>query len=96
MLAIRLPVKMEKRLTALAKKTGRTKTYYAREAISEHLGDLEDLYVAEARLDDIDSGRKEIERLRAGLLEIAAMGETPFNRQSVRAREILINEDLHS
>jgi hypothetical protein len=35
---------------------------------------------------------KEIERLRAGLLEIAAMGEGPFNRQSVRAREILIND----
>jgi RHH-type rel operon transcriptional repressor/antitoxin RelB len=30
MLAIRLPEKIEKRLERLAKRTGRTKTYYAR------------------------------------------------------------------
>jgi len=41
MLAIRLPEAIEKRLDALAKATGRTKTYYAREAILEHLDDLE-------------------------------------------------------
>jgi hypothetical protein len=39
-----------------------------------------------------ERGAMEIERLRAGLIEIAAMGEEPFNRQSVRAREILIND----
>lgn len=32
----------------------------------------------------------EIERLRRGLLEVAAMGEGPFNRQSVRAREVYL------
>ena len=37
-------------------------------------------------------GAKEIERLRAGLLEIAKMGEGPFNHQSIRAREVLIGE----
>ena len=47
MLAIRLPEDVEKRLNALAKATGRTKTFYAREAILEHLDDLEDLYLAE-------------------------------------------------
>ncbi|MFP3427199.1 TraY domain-containing protein, partial [Pseudoalteromonas sp. SIMBA_162] len=36
MLAIRLPNDIEERLEALAKATGRTKTYYAREAILEH------------------------------------------------------------
>jgi RHH-type rel operon transcriptional repressor/antitoxin RelB len=40
-LAIRLPEKMEKRLERLAKRTGRTKSYYAREAIALHLGALE-------------------------------------------------------
>jgi RHH-type rel operon transcriptional repressor/antitoxin RelB len=30
----------------LAKKTGRTKTFYARQAIIEHLEDLEDYYLA--------------------------------------------------
>lgn len=57
MLAIRLPAEIEERLDALAKATGRTKTFYAREAILEHLSDLEDLYLAEQRLIDIQSGK---------------------------------------
>jgi RHH-type rel operon transcriptional repressor/antitoxin RelB len=46
MLAIRLDPTIEERLDALAKRTGRTKTFYAREAILEHLEDLEDYYLA--------------------------------------------------
>jgi RHH-type rel operon transcriptional repressor/antitoxin RelB len=57
MLAIRLPAEVENRLGALAQMTGRTKTFYAREAILEHLDDLEDLYLAEQRLLDIRSGK---------------------------------------
>jgi RHH-type transcriptional regulator, rel operon repressor / antitoxin RelB len=57
MLAIRLPEKIEKRLDRLAKRTGRTKTYYVREAILQHLEDLEDIYYAEKALADIRSGR---------------------------------------
>jgi len=57
MLAIRLPVTIEKRLDRLAKRTGRTKTYYAREAILQHLEDLEDIYLAEKRLTAVRSGR---------------------------------------
>lgn len=57
MLAIRLPVDIEDRLDALAKATGRTKTFYAREAILEHLDDLEDLYLAEQRLSDLRDGK---------------------------------------
>jgi len=57
MLAIRLPDNIEKRLARLAKRTGRTKTYYAREAILQHLDDLEDIYLAEKRLAEIRSGR---------------------------------------
>jgi RHH-type rel operon transcriptional repressor/antitoxin RelB len=57
MLAIRLTKEMENRMNRLAKRTGRTKTFYARQAIEEHIGDLEDLYIAEARLADIDAGR---------------------------------------
>ena len=44
MLAIRLPEDIEERLDKLAKRTGRTKTFYARQAILEHLDDLEDVY----------------------------------------------------
>ena len=57
MLAIRLPPEIENRLDVLAKATGRTKTFYAREAILEHLDDLEDLYLAEQRLIDIRAGK---------------------------------------
>jgi RHH-type rel operon transcriptional repressor/antitoxin RelB len=57
MLAIRLPEDIEQRLEALALATGRTKTFYAREAILEHIDDLEDIYLAEQRLADIRSGR---------------------------------------
>jgi len=52
MLAIRLPKDIEERLTALAAKTGRTKTFYAREAILEHLDDMEDKYLAVTRLEN--------------------------------------------
>jgi RHH-type rel operon transcriptional repressor/antitoxin RelB len=41
---------LQKRLNALAKKTGRTKTFYAREAILKHLDDMEDYYLAVDRL----------------------------------------------
>ncbi len=61
MLALRLPADVEERLTQLAKLTGRTKTYYAREAIITHLEDLEDTYLAEkAYKDFIASGEKAI------------------------------------
>ena len=43
MLAIRLPQDIEKRLETLARRTGRTKTFYVREAILQHLEDLEDM-----------------------------------------------------
>ncbi len=49
-LAIRLDPETEERLTRLARKTGRTKTFYAREAILEYLQDLEDIYLATERL----------------------------------------------
>ena len=57
MLAIRLPADIEERLEHLAKATGRTKTFYAREAILQHLEDLEDLYLAEQRLIESREGR---------------------------------------
>ena len=57
MLAIRLPADIEKRLDRLAKRSGRTKTWYAREAILAHLEDLEDAYLAEKALIAIREGR---------------------------------------
>jgi RHH-type rel operon transcriptional repressor/antitoxin RelB len=49
MLAIRLPETIETRLNRLAEVSGLTKTALAREAILEHIDDLEDLYLAQAR-----------------------------------------------
>ncbi len=46
MIALRLSSELEERLTRLAKKTGKTKTFSAREAIEQHLEDLEDYYLA--------------------------------------------------
>ena len=52
MLAIRLPEDIEARLAALAAKTGRTKTFYAKEAILEYMNDMEDKYLAINRLEN--------------------------------------------
>lgn len=57
MLAVRLPAEIETRLDNLARSTGRTKSFYVREAILEHMDDMEDLYLAEKRLEDIRAGR---------------------------------------
>ena len=52
MLAVRLPEEIEARLTALAERTGRSKSFYVREAVREHLADLEDYYRAMQRLEE--------------------------------------------
>ena len=59
MLALRLSPEIEARLAELAKRTGRTKSFYAREAILRHLDELEDLYLAASRLEDLRNGRSE-------------------------------------
>ncbi len=66
MLAIRLPPEIEKRLADLAKRTGRSKSYYAREAILEHLDDLEDYYLAAARVEEARLSLEDVEH-RLGL-----------------------------
>jgi len=70
MLALRLPEDIESRLDKLAKATGRTKSFYAREAILEHLADLEDLYLAEKRLAKVRTGKSKTYSLNAVELEL--------------------------
>jgi RHH-type transcriptional regulator, rel operon repressor / antitoxin RelB len=48
--AVRLPDETYARLQDMASKTGRTATYYIREAVEAHLDDLEDIYLAERAL----------------------------------------------
>lgn len=63
MLTLRLPTEIEERLEALAKATGRTKGDYVREAILEHLEDLEDRYLAETSLEQLHCGELTLHHL---------------------------------
>ncbi len=57
--ALRLPDEVAHRLNRLADITRRSKTFYMIEAIREHLDDLEDFYLAERRLIDIQAGKSQ-------------------------------------
>ncbi len=57
MLAVRLPNDIEERLDELSKRTGRSKSFYARAALTSYLEDLEDIYLGESRLEDLASGK---------------------------------------
>ncbi len=51
MLSVRLVPEIIERLELLAHKTGRTKSFYAREAILRYLEDMEDTFIAIERLE---------------------------------------------
>ncbi len=57
--SIKLDKNIEDRLHHLSKETGRTISFYVREAIKSKLEDLEDIYLAEKALEDIRAGRSE-------------------------------------
>ena len=59
MLALRLPEEIERRLAALAKRTGRSKSFYAREAILEHLDDLEAEYLSDQVMKRVQEGQEQ-------------------------------------
>jgi RHH-type rel operon transcriptional repressor/antitoxin RelB len=49
-IAVRLPKELEERLTALAQKTGRSKSHLVRQALLAYLEDHEDHHLSEERL----------------------------------------------
>ena len=51
MLAVRIPDEMESRLDKLAALTGRSKSYYVRQALQTHLDEIEETYTALYRLE---------------------------------------------
>ena len=53
MLSVRLAPEIMERLELLADKTGRTKSFYAREAILRYLEDMEDTFIAIERLETL-------------------------------------------
>lgn len=50
-LSIRLGDEMESRLNSLANLTGRSKSFYIKQALAEKLDEMEDIYIAEQRLE---------------------------------------------
>ncbi len=52
MASLRLGEELESRLDHLASSTGRTKTFYIRQLIEEHIDELEDRYISEQRLEN--------------------------------------------
>jgi RHH-type rel operon transcriptional repressor/antitoxin RelB len=58
--AIRLPDEMHERLNRLSQETARPKAYYIKAALEEYLGDIEDVYLAEATLERIKRGEERV------------------------------------
>ncbi len=92
MLAIRLRQSVEKRLEKLARRTGRTKSLYVREAILEHLDELEDVYLAERALERIRRREEQTIPLedalkRHGLEGWALRARRPQTGQARHAKE---------
>lgn len=53
----RFDVEIVERLTELARRTGRTRSYYIKEAVEEKLVDMELIYLAQSRAKDLRAGR---------------------------------------
>ena len=51
-LNMRISEELDQKLSNLAQKTGRTKTYYVLEILNEHIGELEDIYLAQAAYEE--------------------------------------------
>jgi RHH-type rel operon transcriptional repressor/antitoxin RelB len=58
--SIRLPNDIERRLDALAEKTGRTKAFYIREMILSHIDEMEDYYLAAEVVERLRKGQERI------------------------------------
>ena len=58
--SIRIPLAIDARLDMLAKKTGRTKTYYIQEMISSGIAVQEDYYLADTISERIRAGKEKV------------------------------------
>lgn len=67
MLSIRLEDEIDQRLEFLASETGRTKTFYVREAVLEHLEALEDAFLADKVLSKVRNGEEKTLSLKEAM-----------------------------
>jgi RHH-type rel operon transcriptional repressor/antitoxin RelB len=84
MLAIRLPEDIEKRLDALAKESGRTKSYYARQAILMYLDKQEDIHEAELELAKVRTGESDLVSLEE-MMKRYGMGDSVQQKSTTAA-----------
>ena len=75
MFSVRLPQDLEDRLNRLARETGRTKTSFVREAITEHLAELEQILLAEKVLERVRAGEEGTVRLDEMINRYGVEGE---------------------
>jgi len=66
MIALRLPETIEKKLKELSAKTGKTKSFLAREAIIEYLENIKDYQIAVKRLQNPSRKIWSLEELELG------------------------------
>jgi RHH-type rel operon transcriptional repressor/antitoxin RelB len=59
-LSIRLDDELAARLERLARLTGRSKSFYVKQAIENHIEDLEDLYAAQQVVKRVAEGRERL------------------------------------
>ena len=59
-LSIRLDDDLAARLERLARLTGRSKSFYVKQAIEDHIEDLEDLYLAQRIAKRVAEGRERL------------------------------------
>ncbi len=57
-MTIRLPQQLDERLTLLAQKTDRAKSYYLIQALESYLEDMEDLFISNAVIERIKVGKE--------------------------------------
>jgi RHH-type rel operon transcriptional repressor/antitoxin RelB len=67
MVSIRLEDEIDQRLEFLASETGRTKTFYVREAVLEHLEALEDAFLADKVLSKVRNGEEKTLSLKEAM-----------------------------
>ena len=55
-IAVRLQKELHQRLSSLATRTGRSKSFYLKQALARYLEDMEDLYLAVDRIENPGEG----------------------------------------